>query len=122
VSNLGMRNSNAKFIDFGFLQGSIKKKPTIMPTNLDMVLCKNGNKFLIAEWKHDTEVMPLGQKIVLKGLAEQNNFTVLIIYGHSDDAKLEVNSFYQVQKDHLKYIDNGIDALKQYINEWWESN
>lgn len=120
VSNLGMRNSNAKFIDFGFLQGAIEDKPTIMPTNLDMVLCKSGKAFLVAEWKHEEEVLPMGQKIVLKGLAKQDNFTVILIYGHSDNDRMEVSKFYQVTQDSLIYLDSGVDALKSYINSWWQ--
>lgn len=118
---LGMRNSNAKFIDFGFLSGMIQGK-NILPTNLDMVVCKDGRKFLVAEWKHENEPMSLGQKIVLKGLAAQENFTVLVIYGHSDDQKTKVNNFYQVTQDKLIYIDKGQEALKSYINTWWKLN
>ena len=60
----GMRNSKAAHIDFGFLQGSIQAKPAVMPSNIDMVLCKNGVRFLFGEWKHDTEEMPFAQKII----------------------------------------------------------
>ncbi len=118
---LGMRNSNAKFVDFGFLSGMIPGK-NILPTNLDMVVCKDGRKFLVGEWKHDNEPMSLGQKIVLKGLAAQENFTVLVIYGHSDDEWTQVGKFYQVSKDKLIYIDHGREALKSYINTWWKVN
>ena len=116
---LGMRNSNAKFIDFGFLSGMIPGK-NILPTNLDMVVCKDGKKFLVAEWKHHNEPMLMGQKIVLKGLAAQENFTVLVIYGHSDNERTEVDNFYQVGKDKLIYIDKGPEAIKSYINTWWK--
>jgi hypothetical protein len=118
---LGMRNSNAKFIDFGFLSGMIPGK-NILPTNLDMVVCKDGKKFLVCEWKHHNEPMLFGQKIVLKGLAAQKNFTVLLIYGHSDDTRTEVNNFYQVAQNKLIYIDKGPEALKSYINTWWKLN
>lgn len=118
---LGMRNSNAKFIDFGFLSGMIPGK-NILPTNLDMVVCKDGKKFLVCEWKHHNEPMLFGQKIVLKGLAAQKNFTVLLIHGHSDDTRTEVNNFYEVTQNKLIYIDKGPEALKSYINTWWKIN
>ena len=116
-----MRNSKAAHVDFGFLQGSIKDKPAVMPSNIDMVLCKNGVRFLIGEWKHDTEEMPFAQKIILKGLASKYNFTVLIIYGHSDETSTEVNDFYIVRGDYMRRVGNGIDALKTYINNWWDN-
>jgi hypothetical protein len=62
----------------------------------------------------------MGQKIVLKGLAKQNNFTVILIYGHSDNDRMEVGKFYQVTQDSLIYLDSGVDALKSYINSWWQ--
>ena len=117
----GMRNGRATHIDFGFLQGSIKVKPAIMPSNLDMTLCKDGEVFLIGEWKRENENILLGQKILLKGLSRQPNFTVLLIIGHSDETSTKVNDFYVIRGDYMRRVGNGIDALKTYINNWWDN-
>jgi len=75
-----MRNAYASHTDFGFLRGVILDNPKAMPSNIDMVFERRGS-FLIAEWKRKNEEISLGQKILLKALANQNKFTVLVING-----------------------------------------
>ncbi len=114
-----MRNEFASHTDFGFLRGLFDDKPNIIPSNLDMIYGING-QFLVAEWKREDEEILLGQRILLKSLAKQSNFTVLIINGYSDSTETYVDSFYQVASDRLIYIDKSVDQLKSYIKTWFD--
>ena len=116
-----MRNAYASHTDFGFLKGVILDNTKAMPSNIDMVFERRGN-FLIGEWKREDENISLGQKILLKALANQDKFTVLIINGYSDDTGTEVNNFYKVNKDKLVILGNGIEKLKDFINSWYQSS
>lgn len=116
-----MRNAYASHTDFGFLRGIILENTKAMPSNIDMVFERRG-KFLIGEWKREDEEISLGQKILLKALANQDKFTVLVINGYSDDTGTEVNNFYKVTKDKLVILGNGIEKLKHFINDWYQSS
>jgi hypothetical protein len=113
-----MRNEFASHTDFGFLRGLFDEKPNILPSNVDMIYGING-QFLLAEWKRENEEILLGQRILLKSIAQQPNFTVLIINGYSDNTGTHVDSFYQVASDKLIYIDKSTDRLKEYIKTWF---
>ena len=113
-----MRNSYASHTDFGFLRGVILNNPKAMPSNIDMVFERYGC-FLVGEWKRDNEEISLGQKILLKALSETEGFTVLVINGYSNNIGTEINKFYEVDKDRLIYLGNGIDEFKKYINFWY---
>jgi len=115
-----MRNAYASHTDFGFLRGIILENPKAMPSNIDMVFERRGN-FLIGEWKREDEEISLGQKILLKALANQDKFTVLVINGYSDGTGTEVNNFYKVTKDKLVILGNGVEGLKDFINAWYVS-
>lgn len=116
-----MRNSYASHTDFGFLRGVILDNTKAMPSNIDMVFERRGN-FLIGEWKREDEEISLGQKILLKALANQDKFTVLVINGYSDDTGTEVNNFYKVTKDKLVILGKGVEGLKNFINAWYQSS
>ena len=116
-----MRNAYASHTDFGFLRGVILDNPKAMPSNIDMVFERRGS-FLIAEWKRKNEEISLGQNILLKALANQNKFTVLVINGYSDDTGTEVNEFYKVSQDKLAILGHGVDKLKEFINTWYQSS
>ena len=116
-----MRNAYASHTDFGFLRGIILENTKAMPSNIDMVFERRGN-FLIGEWKREDEEISLGQKILLKALANQDKFTVLVINGYSDDTGTEVNNFYKVTKDKLVILGNGVEKLKYFINDWYQSS
>jgi hypothetical protein len=116
-----MRNAYASHTDFGFLRGVILDNPKAMPSNIDMIFERRGS-FLIAEWKRKNEEISLGQKILLKALANQNKFTVLVINGYSDNTGTEVNEFYKVSQDKLAILGNGVDKLKEFINTWYQSS
>lgn len=116
-----MRNAYASHTDFGFLRGIILDNPKAMPSNIDMVFERHG-KFLVGEWKRKNEEISLGQKILLKSLADQINFTVLVINGYSDDTGTNIDNFYEVDTDRLLFLGNGIQELKDYINTWYQSS
>ena len=115
----GMRNSMAKHIDFGFLVGTIKSNVKAMPSDLDMLLERKG-KFLVGEWKREGEKLSMGQKILLKSLAKQKNFTVLIIEGYSYDGNTEVKEIGIIKGERLKKLAEGIEGLKGVIKRWYE--
>jgi len=118
VSNLGMRNSNAIHTDFGFLHGLFEDNRKIIPSNIDMLYGING-LFLLAEWKRKDEEISNGQKILLKSLSKESNFTVLLINGYSDKQSAHVDKFYQVTHNSLLYQGNSIESLKSYIKTWY---
>ena len=116
-----MRNAYASHTDFGFLTGVIIDNPKAMPSNIDMVFERRGY-FLIGEWKRKNEEISLGQKILLKALANHDKFTVLVINGYSDNTGTEVNEFYKVQQNKLVILGNGINKFKEFINIWYQSS
>jgi hypothetical protein len=120
-----MRNPDAKHTDFADLVGVIPSNPKLLPSNLDMVLERNGI-FLVGEWKRPSESISLGQDILLKNLSKMSNFLVLVIEGNTDngmvvnkisiyDKKFE-NGWSSVE---LKEIGNNIDDLKNIIRMWY---
>jgi hypothetical protein len=118
VSN-AMRNSYASHTDFGFLRGLFEDSPKIMPSNLDMVYGIN-DKFLLGEWKRDNEEISEGQKILLKALSKEPNFTVILINGYSDNTGIHISKYYQISQTSLIYLGNSIDSLKDYIQTWYK--
>jgi hypothetical protein len=118
VSN-AMRNSYASHTDFGFLRGLFEDSPKIMPSNLDMVYGIN-DKFLLGEWKRDNEEISEGQKILLKALSKEPNFTVILINGYSDNTGIHISKYYQISQTSLIYLGNSIDSLKDYIKTWYK--
>ena len=116
----GMRDSNAKHIDFGFLQGCIKDNPKAMPSDLDMILERRG-RFLVAEWKRTGEKLSIGQKIMLRELSLNAYFSVIVIEGYSDGNTTEVNGIYFFRNGKLEKTNyTCIDGLKDFINRWYK--
>ena len=97
----GMRDSNAKHIDFGFLKGCIKNNPKAMPSDLDMILERRG-RFLVAEWKRTGEKLSIGQKIMLRELSLNAYFSVIVIEGYSLSNSTEVKDIYFYRNGELK--------------------
>lgn len=120
-----MRNPDAKHTDFGDLIGVIPSNPKLLPSNLDMVLERNGY-FLVGEWKRPNESISLGQEILLKNLSKMPNFIVLVIEGNTDDGMV-VNkvSMYGLKTENgwsstdLMEIGNSLDDLKNTIRMWY---
>jgi hypothetical protein len=114
-----MRNSEAPHTDFGFLRGVIPTNPLFMPSNVDMMIERRG-KFLIGEWKRPLEKISKGQEILLRRLAEQKNFSVIIIEGHSDHTGTEVVAIKRFDNEGNTWtVAQGIDGLKKLIRDWY---
>ena len=113
-----MRNPNAKHIDFYEFKGLIESNPKICPSNLDMVF-ERRSKFLVCEWKREGEFMSFGQEILLKGLASQPNFIVLIVYGDTDE-ETKVLKFEHINKNgKFKQLGSGLDELQSFVRRWY---
>ena len=114
-----MKNPKAVHIDFFKFKGMIESSPKALPCNIDMII-ERKEKFLVGEWKRDKEEISLGQKILLRKLAKQPQFIVLVITGHTDDEAV-VTSFGRVTKfGAFKHLGNSIDELKDFMTRWYE--
>lgn len=114
-----MRNPKALHIDFTPFVGMIESNPKFLPSNLDMVLERNGN-FIVAEWKRHGEKISLGQQRVLQALANVPGFIVLIITGDTDDG-LRVSQVHQVKANgDLCAVCDSPDALMEKLRHWYD--
>ena len=93
----------------------------IMPCDVDGILGING-KFIVMEWKKTSEGFSKGQLKMLKSLANQPNFSVLLIVGESNPDNLHVDEVYRYTKkeDKFKVTGKGIDYLRQLMKKWFE--
>lgn len=114
----GMRNPKAQHVDFGFLKGIISSNPNFMPSNIDMVLERQGN-FLFGEWKREGEEMSYGQKKLLKELACQHR--VILVTGYVDDLPhIELIQQVLPYSGNLKVVGKSVADLIKYIRDWYK--
>ncbi len=114
-----MKNPQAVHIDFFKFKGLIASNPKALPCNIDMVI-ERKEKFLVGEWKRDNEEVSLGQKILLRNLAKQPQFIVLLITGDTDDEAV-VTSFGRITKyGAFKHLGSSLDELKDFVTRWYE--
>lgn len=113
-----MRNPNATHVDFRDFLGLIPTNPNFCPSNVDMILERKG-KFLLCEWKREGEEFGGGQKRLLKALASHQDFTVLIVQGNTDNG-MEVQKFWEVCFDLLRFRGGSTAELKLFIKNWYE--
>lgn len=113
-----MRNPDAKHLNFADLQGVIPDNPKWLPSNIDMLMERKG-KFLLCEWKREGEEFGGGQKLLLKALAAHPDFTVLIVQGNTDNG-MEVQKFWEVCFDLLRFRGGSTAELKLFIKNWYE--
>ena len=76
-------------------------------------------KFLVGEWKRPNEKISKGQEILLKSLAKQENFVVLIVQGDTD-GEMVVNKFWRVKDDKCNLQGESAKDLKDFMNQWYE--
>jgi hypothetical protein len=113
-----MKNPYATHIDFFQFKGMISSNPNAHPCNIDMMF-ERKCKFLVGEWKRLNEGMNLGQEILLKNLAKQPQFIVLIIYGDTDN-ETNVTKFEMITKNgEYKEMGRTFEDLKQFITTWY---
>jgi hypothetical protein len=113
-----MRNPDAKHLNFAELQGLIPDNPKWLPSNIDMLMERKG-KFLLCEWKRPNEEFGGGQKLLLKALARQPDFTVLIVQGNTDNGMV-VEKFWEVEFDLLRHRGSSTLEFKLFIKRWYE--
>jgi hypothetical protein len=112
-----MRNPDAKHVDFRDLIGVMGN---ILPSNIDMMIERNGY-FIVGEWKREGEAISMGQKILLRQLATQSKFLVLVIQGSTNEGKMEVSKIWRMQGNgDLKVIGDSVDRLKDILRKWKE--
>jgi hypothetical protein len=94
----------------------------IMPCDLDGILGIN-DKFIVMEWKTATEGFKKGQLILLKSLARQPNFSVLLIIGEANPDKQWVNAVYRYNKkeDKFKKAGEGMEYLRAVMKKWFDN-
>ena len=76
-------------------------------------------KFLVGEWKRPNEKISKGQEILLKTLAKQENFVVLIIQGDTD-GEMVVNKFWRVVNEKCEQQGESAEDLKEFMNQWYD--
>ena len=110
-----MRNPDARHIDFTDLNGVYKN---YVPSNIDMVYERNGY-FLVGEWKRPNEKLGGGQHILLKQLARQPRFVVIIIQGNTDDG-MHIDEFWLLKSDGTqKSLGKSLESLKKFIRKFF---
>jgi hypothetical protein len=111
-----MRNPNAPHIDFTDLNGVYKN---YVPSNIDMMYERNGY-FLVGEWKRPNESISIGQSILLKQLAKQPRFIVLIIQGNTD-AGMHIDEFWLLKSDgSKKSLGKSLESLRNFIHRFFK--
>lgn len=113
-----MHNPYATHIDFFQFKGMIATNPRAHPCNIDMMF-ERKSKFLVGEWKRESETISKGQEILLKNLAKQPQFIVLIIHGDTDGETI-VNRFERITRSG-RYVTHGssFDELKDFVTRWY---
>ena len=114
-----MRNQNAAHIDFYRFKGLIATNPKATPCDIDMIFERKCN-FLVGEWKRSGEILTQGQGLLLRNLARQPQFTVLIIRGHTD-GEMVVEKFEQLFSDGvMKVQGKSPDDLSRFVTDWYD--
>jgi hypothetical protein len=114
-----MRSLNASHIDFNGFVGVIPSNPKLLPSDLDMIL-ERRDCFLVGEWKRSGETMSDGQLLLLKSLARQPQFIVLIISGNTDDETVVTDVRWVTPRGRLQLIGSSFDELKNIIARWYK--
>ena len=114
-----MRSLNASHIDFNGFVGVIPSNPKLLPSDLDMIL-ERRDCFLVGEWKRSGEIMSDGQLLLLKSLARQPQFIVLIISGNTDDETVVTDIRWVTPRGRIQLIGSSFDELKNFIARWYK--
>lgn len=114
-----MRSLKASHIDFNGFAGVIPSNPKFLPSDLDMIL-ERRDCFLVGEWKRNGEAMSDGQLLLLKSLARQPQFIVLIISGNTDDETVVTDIKWVTPSGRFKHIGSSFYELKNIIARWYK--
>jgi hypothetical protein len=77
-------------------------------------------KFLVGEWKREGESISFGQGLLLRNLARQPQFTVIIIRGNTDEETVVSKFEYINKRGEFVLAGNSFEELKQFITRWYE--
>ena len=114
-----MRNMFATHTDYGDFKGLIESNPNFIPSNVDGIAERNGY-FLILEWKRPGEKMSEGQKRLLKALAANTKFMVVVIIGDTDEGT-NIQEFWQYSTDGVPFKAGiGFGSFKEWYRLWYE--
>lgn len=93
----------------------------IMPCDIDGILGIN-DKFIVMEWKKTNECFSKGQLRMLKSLANQPNFSVILVIGEANPDNLWVDEVYRYTKkeDKFKVTGKGIEYLRELMKKWFD--
>lgn len=116
-----MRNRQAPHIDTSDIDGLIERNPRWGFSNLDLIGERRG-KFLVQEWKRPGEDISEGQRILLLSLANQPNFTVLLVRGEQGYGVTEVSKVSQILGglDKARVVGTTLDDLRSFIRSWYQ--
>ena len=114
-----MRNMFATHTDYGEFKGLIESNPAFVPSNVDGIAERNGY-FLIMEWKRPKEKVSEGQKRLLKALAANPKFMVVVIIGDTDNGT-NIQEFWQLtQAGEFMKSGIGFGSFKEWYKLWYE--
>ena len=114
-----MRSLVARHIDYGEFKGLIPGNENFLPSDLDGIAERNGH-FLIMEWKRPGEKMSDGQKYLLKALAANPKFMVVVIIGNTDDGT-KIDEFWQYASDGKCFKSGiGFNSFKEFYRLWYD--
>lgn len=73
----------------------------------------------MGEWKRQGEAISFGQQLLLNRLAGTENFTVLVITGHSDNEQTEVSAIHRLKENgDLIPVGESVKDLKSLYLRW----
>ena len=114
-----MRSLVASHVDYGDFLGLIPQNPQFCPSDLDGIAERN-NHFLIMEWKRPGEKASEGQKRLLKALATNPKFMVVVIIGDTDNGT-NIQEFWQYAPDGKAFKAGvGFDSFKTFYRLWYD--
>jgi len=111
-------NNLEKFIsglwDWAILDGCFGES-RIKPSDIDGIVERNGH-FLVLETKDSGASLPKGQEIMFKRMAETGLFTVMIVWGKTDQPeRLRV-----IHKKGDRDIPCDIELLRDWVDRWYK--
>jgi len=114
-----MRSLVASHVDYGDFLGLIPQNPQFCPSDLDGIAERNGH-FLIMEWKRPGEKASEGQKRLLKALAANPKFMVVVIIGNTDNGT-NIDEFWQYAADGKVFKAGiGFESFKSFYRLWYD--
>jgi len=85
-------------------------------TDMDCVVhasTKQGDHFLVMEFKQPGERLPMGQRILLNAIQKQKGWTVVVVWGP------DKQGLYVLSYDWHGKVDR--DSLTSLVKNWWDT-